>query len=231
MFAIVGICGWLVSGVARVLGPFGTLAVGAGVASGMGTALDNAALRSAAMVILIALYIIFWSFLGFLILWLAGLSWLMGLATGVAAKTAAKQSGTDRWLAPKPRRLLMAGGAAFLLSLAPIVFNFEGVTLGGGGSGTGAVLADRKATGNITFQGKPFAVRGAAAIWNPNNQEMRISLLPVPITEGDVQALQLLVANEGEDRSTNEFPVGGRSPLPRCQAISPDAGGPIGHSV
>jgi len=211
VFAIVSICGWLASGAAGALGPLGTLTVGAGAAAGMGTAIDNTALRGAAVVILIALYVIFSGFLGFLILWVEGLSWLMGLVTGTAAKTIAKQSGTDSLLAPRPLRLLMAGGAAFLLSLAPVVFNFSGVTVGRSGSatGTGAVLATHKATGTITWEGKPFAVRGAAAFWNPNNKEMRISLLPVPITAGDLETLQSLVADEGEERSTNEFPAYG----------------------
>ncbi|MFQ3679064.1 MAG: hypothetical protein SNJ60_00935 [Pseudanabaenaceae cyanobacterium] len=59
------------------------------------------------------------------------------------------------------------------------------------------------------WQGKTLAVRGAAAIWNPNHQEMRVSLLPVPVTAGDLSILQSLVAKEGEERSTNEFPAYG----------------------
>jgi hypothetical protein len=119
-------------------------------------------------------------------------------------------------------KIELAGVAAFMvrhpriaLAIVSFIFGTTGKILWlivslfyhPGLMGSGQVLVNRSANGTIVEDNKTLDLKGAAAIWNPTQKELRISILPVSVTSGDIEKLQKIISQEGEERSSSDFPA------------------------
>lgn len=113
---LIGAIGWFLWGTAAALTPFGWIAAIAGIASGVGSILGNQGIRTAAALVLLVLYLIFFGF-GFIILWIEFLGWLTGLIVAGAVTSMKESSGAESITAPKPFRLLVVYGIVILIGM------------------------------------------------------------------------------------------------------------------
>ncbi|OUC16707.1 MAG: hypothetical protein B0A82_00320 [Alkalinema sp. CACIAM 70d] len=62
--------------------------------------------------------------------------------------------------------------------------------------GKGTVLSDHTASGKVeNTGGRTVNLKGAAALWDPKQKKLMISMLPVSVTSGDVKELKMLVTD------------------------------------
>ncbi|MDY6783095.1 MAG: hypothetical protein SW833_11210 [Cyanobacteriota bacterium] len=208
---VVLVLGWLLSSLVGIMGNIGLLVAICAIGSGLAYTTGNTVLGGIFSFVLFVISTFWWIFGGIFFFIIGGvdfLGWLIGVIIGVSVTTTAKQSNAPSLLSPKPLRMAAVLGLGLLLTLGPALFS----GVGGGGIGNvtvgdGKVLKTHAASGTITREGKTFEAKGAAAIWDAAGKELRISLLPVSVTDGDIEFIQEYLQAETDERSTNDSPA------------------------
>jgi hypothetical protein len=206
------VLGWLLSFLVRLTGGLGLLVAICAIGSGIGFSTGNKTLRGFFSFLLFMISIgggfIFGAIIG--VVGLPG--WLIGAIIGVSVTTIAKQSEAPSILSPKPLRMAAVLTLGLLLTLGSALFSGGGGSGGGGltvnsqDAGKGQVLTTHVASGTVAGDGKAFEFKGAAAIWDEANKQLRISLLPVPVTDGDLKMIQQYLKAESSS-DVDGFPA------------------------
>jgi len=194
------VLGWLLSGSVRATGGFGVLAAVCAIGSGIAFIFGNNSIRGMFSIVLFLLWLL--SPLGLLVFWVELIGGVLGMAIGGAMLAVVKQSEAPSILSPKPLRLAIVASLGLLLVLGPAIFG--GVTGSGPISGGNAIskgkeLTTHVATGAAVRASQRLEFKGALAVWYPTEQVLQITLLPVPVTTGDLELVKVYFQQEDPD--------------------------------
>jgi hypothetical protein len=206
----VGGLSWLLSGLVSRLGIIGLFIAVFAIAGGLASVFGQKVIGSICSFILFIFWLIFGFFGGFGGLLLIGYEFvggMIGVVTGVAVKMAVSNSKSVSIFAPKPLRIIITAAFVLILILGQAFFSAGSNTSNFGNRNRGEILVGYNASGLVSYESKTFTPKGAIAIWDEFNKELRISILPIGVSKDDLQDTLSYLKDEGEDRSTTSFPA------------------------